>query len=129
MFCVDLKVRYAETDQMGVVYYANYFVWMEMARTEWFEAVCGLSYAMLEKDGLFLPVLEANCRYKKAIRYPEEVKICLLPRVVKKMYIEFDYEMLVEGEVRSIGYTKHAFMDRDFKVKRIPEFILDSLER
>ena len=128
MFQMTLKVRYAETDQMGIVYYANYFVWMECIRTQWFETICGLSYAELEKQGLFLPVLEANCQYKKAIRYPEEVDIFLIPRLVKSLYIEFDYEISVKKELRAIGYTKHVFMDKAFKIKRIPDFVMSALK-
>ena len=128
MFSVTFKVRYAETDQMGVVYYANYFVWMEFARTEWFESQCALSYAELERRGILLPVLEAHCNYKKPVRYPEMVTVFLLPRIVKNLYVEFEYEIKVGKVLKAIGFTKHAFVDRQGKIIRpVPEFVLKAM--
>ncbi len=128
MFSVELKVRYAETDQMGIVYYANYFVWMEVARTEWFSHRCGRSYAELEKQGIFLPVLEAQCNYKHPVYYPEIVTIFLIPQLVKKLYIAFEYEIKVKDSLRAIGFTKHILINRDGKIIRpLPDFIVNAI--
>ncbi len=126
---MNLKVRYAETDQMGVVYYANYLVWMEVARTEWFERSCGLSYAELEKRGLFLPVLEVSCRYLRPVYYPERVVVDLLPSVVNNLYLVFNYRIRVESDVRAEGFSRHVFLGRNRKVYRIGGWIKDLLVR
>ncbi len=119
MFSIRLKVRYAETDQMGVVYYANYFVWMEVVRTEWFEQSCGLSYAELERQGLFLPVIETSCNYRQPIYYPEEVKISVKPCLHRDLYLEFDYQFSVENEIRAMGFSRHVFLNKERKIQRI----------
>jgi len=113
---------------MGIVYYANYFVWMEIARTEWFNSVCGRSYEEIEKAGLFLPVLEARCQYKSPVKYPEEVKITLTARIISKIYIEFYYDISVEGKARAIGFTKHIFMNKSGRVCKIPKDIYYSID-
>ena len=69
-----VRVRYADTDQMGVVYYANYLVWFEVARTEWLRDG-GWSYREMEADGIALPVIEAHCEYRQPARYDDEIEI------------------------------------------------------
>ncbi len=112
---------------MGVVYYANYFVWMEVARTEWFEQACGMSYHELEKEGIFLPVVEANCRYKGRIRYPDVVEVTVFPRLVRDLYLEFDYQIRVEDKEKATGFTRHVFVDKTGKVLRIEGKLADLL--
>ena len=126
-FKTRLKVRYAETDQMGVVYYANYLVWMEVARTEWFEQVCGRTYADLERDGYFLPVLDVSCHYKVPVRYPQEVDVFLIPRIVKGLYLEFDYEIRTNSTLNAVGFTRHVFTDARGKVLRLPDWLVQKL--
>src|SRR5262245_28192662 len=70
----QVRVRYADTDQMGVVYYANYLVWFEVARTEWLREG-GWSYREMEADGISLPVIEAHCEYRQPARYDDEIEI------------------------------------------------------
>jgi len=130
-FEITLKVRYAETDQMGIVYYANYFIWMEVARTSWFQHICNKDYGRLEtEDGILLPVIEANCKYKSAIRYPDEVKIKLTPSIQKRLYIEFDYQIIAREKLCAQGFTKHILMDRQFKpIRPLPKFITEAVKQ
>jgi len=120
----ELRVRYKETDQMGVVYYSNYLVWFEVARTDFFRNK-GLSYNKLEKeDKIYLPVVEANCRYKSPIRYDDVV---IVETTLKEMFgkkITFEYIVKVEGKIKTKGYTKHVFVDKTGSPINIPEKIL-----
>lgn len=129
-FKVNVTVRYAETDQMGIVYYANYLVWMEVARTKWFEHICGKDYGRLEsEDGLYLPVIEASCKYKFAIRYPDEVEIFAAPSIHKRLYLDFSYEIMARGKLCALGYTRHIIMDKEFKpIRPLPEFIEKAIQ-
>src|SRR3954468_12248426 len=70
----SIRVRYAETDKMGVVYYANYLVWFEVGRTDWLRAT-GMTYREMETDGIQLPVIEAHCEYRQGARYEDDVEI------------------------------------------------------
>src|SRR5215471_13055245 len=118
-----LRVRYAETDQMGVVYYANYLVWMEVARVEFCKSV-GFSYEEMEReDGIFLAVAEANCRYLYPARFDQEVAIETTLREAHPRMVTFGYQMLlVEGGRKlATGETKHVFCGRDLKPVRLPE--------
>jgi acyl-CoA thioester hydrolase len=108
---VDIRVRYQETDQMGVVYYANYFVWFEVARTEFFRA-SGLDYRQLEEDRkIYLPVVEANCRYRAPIRYDDKVTLTVKLSSVKKARINFEYEVNCGGRLCATGMTEHTFVN------------------
>jgi acyl-CoA thioester hydrolase len=116
------RVRYAETDQMGVVYYANYLVWMEMGRAEYCRAL-GVSYRDMEKeDGVLLAVAEATCRYLAPAYYDEEVTIrTWLERAHPRM-VQFGYQVLNAADQRTIaeGYTKHIVCDRELKPSKLP---------
>jgi acyl-CoA thioester hydrolase len=118
-----LRVRYAETDQMGVVYYANYFVWMEVGRVELCRA-CGFHYRDMEReDGVLLAVAESNCRYHSPARYDDEVIVRTWIEHANRRMVTFAYEMrLAAGETKlATGHTKHLFLSRDFKPTRLPE--------
>jgi acyl-CoA thioester hydrolase len=116
-----VRVRYAETDQMGVVYYANYIVWMEVGRVELCRA-CGFNYHDMEKDdGVLLAVAEANCRYHSPARYDDVVTIRTSIERADRRMVTFGYEMRVGERVVASGYTKHIFLGRDFKQARLPE--------
>lgn len=116
------RVRYAETDQMGVVYYANYLVWMELGRVELCRAL-GVRYRDMEaEDGVLLAVVESNCRYLCPARYDEQVVVtCRIehasPRGVRFGYTISNWE---SGRVLAKGYTKHIFCGRDMKPSRLP---------
>ncbi|MDP8259241.1 MAG: thioesterase family protein [Candidatus Aadella gelida] len=121
---IEHRVNYKETDQMGFVYYANYLVWFEIARTEMFRAN-GMCYKGLEEEGLFLPVTEAQCRYRSPVRYDDIVKVKAIMTDIRKSRITFEYEVTKEGKTTSMGYTKHAFIDKAGKVVPVPSKVRD----
>lgn len=116
------RVRYAETDQMGVVYHANYLVWMEMARTELCR-VRGVTYRDIEKnDGLNLAVAEVECRYHQPARYDDEIAARAWFKHAHARMVTFGYEIRrVEGDVLlASGETRHVFI-RDGRPAKMPE--------
>jgi acyl-CoA thioester hydrolase len=118
-----LRVRYAETDQMGVVYYANYLVWMELGRAEYCRAA-GIRYRDMEiDDGILLAVAEASCRYSSPARYDEEVIVRTWIEQAHPRMIRFAYEMTeaASSRVLATGETKHVFSGRDMKPRKLPE--------
>ncbi len=118
---IELRVRYQETDQMGVVYYSNYLVWFETARTELFRAK-GLVYKQLEdEDKIFLPVVEAYCRYRSPVRYDDLVKVIVKLTDMGKSRLTFEYEVKVGEKLTTSGETKHVFIDEKGKAVTIPE--------
>jgi acyl-CoA thioester hydrolase len=117
-----VRVRFAETDQMGIVYYANYLIWMEIGRVEYCRAA-GVRYRDLEtNDGILLTVAEANCRYISPARYDEEVIIRTGIAKAHPRMISFGYEMLSADDNRNLaeGFTKHVFCGRDLRPCRLP---------
>jgi|SRR5450755_2392657 acyl-CoA thioester hydrolase len=122
-FETRIRVRYAETDQMGVVYYANYLVWMEVGRVEYCKA-CGFEYKHMEsEDGVFLAVAEARCRYASPARFDEEVIIRTWAEEANMRMVRFGYEMVraADGRKLASGETKHIFLGRDLRPCRMPE--------
>ncbi|MDP4084604.1 MAG: thioesterase family protein [Bacillota bacterium] len=109
----EVEVRYAETDQMGVVYHANYLIWMEIGRTALIEEL-GFNYAELEKDGIISPVLDIQASYKKPLRYGEKA-------IVKTWIEEYDgfrstygYEILKEnGDLAVTGFSQHVCIRKE----------------
>ena len=123
-----VRVRYAETDQMGVAYYANFLVWFEVGRTDWLRAT-GCTYRQMEEEGISLPVIEAHCRYRTPARYDEELDIVTRGRLVTPARVGFDYEV-VRGEgarVLATGGTIHAVIDRTGRPVRLPSRIKELL--
>ena len=118
-----VRVRYAETDQMGVVYHANYLVWMEVGRVEYWRAV-GLTYRDMEReDGVLLAVVEAQCRYLAPAHYDEEIVIRTRVGEVDPRLIRFEYELVnaADGKTVATGFTKHVFCGPDWRRRRLPE--------
>ena len=118
-----LRVRYAETDQMGVVYHAHYLVWMEMGRVEYCRAR-GIRYRdMEEQDGILLAVAEATCRYLSPARYDDEVIVRTRIHKAHRRLVRFEYEMVeANGErVLARGHTTHLFLDRELKPAKLPK--------
>jgi acyl-CoA thioester hydrolase len=118
-----VRVRYAETDQMGVVYYANYLVWMEVARVELCKAL-GFRYRDMElEDGVMLAVIEAQCRYLHPARFDEEVILDTRIAEANSRVVEFAYEMRLAdgGRKLATGSTRHIFCNREMKPVRMPE--------
>jgi acyl-CoA thioester hydrolase len=116
-----VRVRYAETDKMGVVYYANYLVWFEVARTDWLRET-GWTYRAMEQDGLGLPVIEAHCDYKASARYDDEIRIETRARLLSPVRIAFDYVVTRAADTALVasGYTVHASVDQSGKPVRLP---------
>ena len=115
-----IRVRYAETDQMGVVYYANYLVWMEVARMQWCRA-CGVDYARMEReDGIYLAVAEANCRYRSPARFDDEVVVKVWLEEANSRIVIFHYEMNVDDRQVATGHTRHVFVSGAMQKARCP---------
>ena len=121
------RVRYAETDQMGIVYYANYLVWFELGRVELLRSL-GLAYSQMEKDHkLILPVVEANCRYRAPARYDDEILIETRPAMLRGSVLKFAYRILRaphDGEQPKLlaeGETLHVVCDENLKRMPLPE--------
>ena len=117
-----MRVRYAETDQMHVVYYANYLVWFEVGRTDWLRET-GWSYREMEADGVGLPVIEAHCEYRQPARYDDEIEVVTRARLLTPVRIRFDYEVIrrADGVVVAVGHTVHAAVDPAGRPCRLPD--------
>jgi acyl-CoA thioester hydrolase len=122
-----LRVRYAETDRMGVVYYANYFVWFEVARADLLRTL-GWSYREMEDAGVILPVIDAHCEFRRPARYDDEVDVRTEGRLRSPARMEFAYEVTVRGqsEVTAVGTTMHAALGRDGRPCRLPSRIREA---
>ncbi|HEX6773992.1 MAG TPA: thioesterase family protein [Acidobacteriaceae bacterium] len=129
---VSIRVRYAETDQMGVVYYANYFVWFEIGRVELMRSL-GFDYREIEEQAqCFLPVVEANCRYRAPARYDD--LLTLETRVLNQRtsMIRFGYRLLratvdAEAGLLAEGETVHVVVDRNMQKTPLPERFAEAL--
>jgi acyl-CoA thioester hydrolase len=131
-----LRVRYAETDQMGVVYYANYFVWCEIGRVEFFRQL-GHDYKQMELvDDCHLPVVEASCRYRSPARYDEEIIIETRVTLLRGAVIKFGYRLLRneadEERILAEAETVHVCVDKQMQKRNLPEkyaaAILETME-
>jgi len=122
---VDIRVRYAETDQMGVAYYPNYLVWFEVGRSE-FCRNRGFRYADLEAVGYKLVVSDVHCRYRNSARYDETVIVRTKLKGVNKRMITFGYQILRKDQEELIaeGETQHICVDSKGKTKSLPDNFL-----
>jgi len=130
----EVRVRYAETDQMGVVYYSNYLVLFEIGRVELMRSL-GMAYSQLEEAyGCILPVAEARCRYRASARYDDILQIETRPALVRKSMVKFAYKIwrkTSEGEERKLlaeGETTHVVCDKEMKMARLPEKYVTALK-
>jgi acyl-CoA thioester hydrolase len=120
---VRLRVRYAETDQMGVVYHANHFIWFEVGRVELLRQL-GFSYREMEEhDGCFIAVVDARCRYKAPAHYDDEVIVRTHLKNVRESLVHFGYELLraSDGGLLAEGETTHVVTDANMKKRTIPQ--------
>jgi acyl-CoA thioester hydrolase len=120
---IRLRVRYAETDQMGVVYHANHFIWFEVGRVEFLRQL-GFSYRdMEENDGCCIAVVDARCRYKAPARYDDEIIVRTHLKNIRESLIHFGYELLraTDGVLLAEGETTHVVTDAEMKKRAIPE--------
>lgn len=128
---VKIRVRYAETDQMGVVYHANHFVWFEVGRVEFLRQL-GFSYREMEQnDGCCIAVVDARCRYKAPARYDDEVIVRTHLKNVRGSLIHFAYELLRAGDglLLAEGETTHIVTDGEMKSRTIPEKYMASFSK
>ena len=116
-----VRVRYAETDKMGVVYYANYFVWFEVARADLLRSL-GWSYREMEQAGVALPVIEAHCEYRRSVHYDDLLDVKAEGRMLSGIRMEFIYQVVRcdDASVAASGRTVHAAVDTTGKPCRLP---------
>ena len=125
-----VRVRYAETDKMGVVYYANYLVWFEVSRTDWLRHA-GWSYVEMEAEGFMLPVVEAHCAYRQSARYDDELDIRARGTRLSPVRVRFDYQVVrvTDGSVLVEGHTVHASLDPTGRPRKLPERVVTMFPR
>jgi acyl-CoA thioester hydrolase len=117
-----VRVRYADTDQMGVVYYANYFVWFEVGRTDLLRQ-SGWSYREMEAEGFALPVIQAHCDYRQSAKYDDDVEVRTRGTWLSPVRVRFDYQVVRarDEQLLADGHTVHAALAPDGKPRRLPE--------
>ncbi|MDB4850785.1 acyl-CoA thioesterase [Flavobacteriaceae bacterium] len=127
-FSTNIRVRYGETDQMGVVYHGNYASYFEIARTEWLRNL-GITYKELENKGIMLPVISLFFNFIKSAKYDDVLTITVILKKKPLVKIEFDYEIYNQNKEKiSIGNSVLAFMDmKTNKPMRCPDYILEKL--
>ena len=116
-----IRVRYAETDKMGVVYYANYLVWFEVGRADLLRSL-GWTYREMETQGISLPVIEAQCEYLRPARYDDEIEVRTEGRMLSPVRMEFQYQIvkIADQSVAASGRTVHASLDPSGRPVRLP---------
>lgn len=123
------RVRYAETDQMGVVYHGNYAVFFEMGRVEWLRNM-GISYKWMEDNGIMLPVVSLTMNYKKPAKYDDLITIKTIFKKQTSVRIEFDYEIYnEEGELLTTGYSMLVFVNMKTGRPTVPpDYLIEKLK-
>ena len=123
-----IRVTYADTDAMGVVYYANYLKWFETGRSELMRDM-GIVYSELETAGYYLPVIEAHCHYLLPARYDEVVLIETEITAIRRASVRFDYVIRDENKERILaaGFTLHPFTSKEGKIVRAPKHVSDKI--
>lgn len=124
----EFRIRYGETDQMGIVYHGNYAQYFEIGRTEWLREL-GITYKQMEESGIMLPVISLNVNFKKSARYDDLVKVITSLAKIPTASIEFDYKLInSQNEILATGNTVLAFIDMSRnRPTRCPQYILDKL--
>jgi acyl-CoA thioester hydrolase len=118
-----IRVRYAETDQMGVVYHSNHFVYFEVGRVELLRQL-GFSYKDMEReDNCYIAVVDAQCRYKAPVRYDDEIVVRTCLKHVREKVIQFSYELrrATDDQLLAEGETTHIVADSGMKTRKLPE--------
>jgi len=121
---IETRVTYAETDAMGIVYYAHYLRWFEMGRTEYMRHL-GISYKEMEAQGIYLPVAEVFCKYLDSAKYDDLLIIETCIDFIKRASIQFLYSIRRREDKKELvqGRTLHAFVDGEGKIIKIPPFL------
>ena len=122
------RVIYGDTDQMGVVYYANYLRWFERGRSEFLRQI-GLPYTRIEGQGVHFPVVEVTCHYTQSARYDDEIEIHTELVELGRASFAFSYRLYraADQNLLATGTTKHASVDRSGKIMRIPKILFDAV--
>ena len=123
----EIRVRYEETDQMGVVYHAKYFNWFEVARIQLLDDI-GIPYKELEKEGYFLPVLSCSAIFKHPAHFDDRLIIKLEISLASLLRLKVAYEVWRKDLMIATGTTEHAFISKDGKVIRPPASFVTLLE-
>jgi len=125
----ETRVTYADTDAMGIVYYANYLRWFEMGRTEFMRNL-GIYYKQMEEHGTYLPVSEVSCKYLVPARYDDILIIETSVDFLKRASIQFAYRILRKKDEAELanGKTLHAFVDKEGKIIKVPTALKEKLE-
>ena len=112
-----ITVRYAETDQMGIVHHSNYLIWFEAGRTDFIKG-SKISYTEMEQEGILIPLAESNCKYIIGAKYEDELIIKTWVKELTPVKVEFNYSVIREKDEKEIakGSTLHVFVGRDFKI-------------
>jgi acyl-CoA thioester hydrolase len=128
-FLTEYRVVYSDCDPFNVVYYANYFTLFERGRTELFRDM-GIPYSTIEKQGIYVPVSDTRCRYKRSARYDDLLSIESEVQELKRARITIAYRILRNDrqELLAEGYTVHAFVNTEGKPQRIPAEIIEKIE-
>ncbi len=127
-FEMQYRVPYADTDQMGVVYYANYLEYFERSRTEMFREV-GMPYSEMEKLGFFLPVAEAHCKYFSSARYDDLLTFRSYVLEYSRVRVKLGSEVRRNGELLVKGYVVLGCVNKDFKISRLPQELMACCEK
>lgn len=122
-----IRVRYAETDRMDVVYHSNYLIWFETARIQMLDEI-GISYREIEARGLFLPVLTISAAYRSPARFDDRLEVHLFMKHPPRARMHFEYEVRRDGDLLATGQSSHGFMNRQGKGQRPPEDLLSKIE-
>jgi acyl-CoA thioester hydrolase len=123
------RVIYGDTDQMGVVYYANYLRWFEMGRTEILRQI-GATYSSVVEAGFFFPVTEVSCRYLKPARFDDEITVETTLTALGRATLDFSYKITrkMDGQTLAEGWTRHACVDGKGKVAKISQALASTLK-
>lgn len=119
---IEIRVRYQETDAMGVVHHANFLTYFEMGRTELLRAN-GYDYRRVEEGGIFMVIVEANCRYRRPARYDDLLRLRTMATRVGPAKIEHEYQIFRGGELLAEGHTTLACVDRAGQLQRVPDWL------
>ena len=125
----SIKIFYRDVDKMGIVYYSRYFEYFEEGRTEMLKSI-GLSINSIENSGILLPVITAHCDYKKGLKLEQKTILKVSILEIPKSRLKIFYEIKSEKNIKYInGYTEHAFMKKNGKPTKVPDIILDAINR
>ncbi len=128
VFKTIVRVRYAETDAMGVVHHSRYFVWLELARVEWLKSL-EINYKDMEQQGFFLPVVQADLSYKSPAFFDDEIQIVLFPpEDYQRARFTINYQLFRDETLIAKGFSVHAFINVQRRLIKPPEFFVEKMK-